>query len=190
MDWYELLKTRLAPIALPETFEEHSIAAAVIVPLGMNLESNRTEVLLTKRTAVVETHKNEVGFPGGVYAVEDGKSLLITALRETEEEIGVKRGDLELLGQLSPVPTLNNVKIFPFVAKMQFPYPFVLNPSEVAKLIHVPLDLLLEKGFQSIEVVGENYKVKSIGLEFEGELIWGASAKILDEFRSVLLSEP
>lgn len=188
MDWCEVLKTRLKPIGAVEPFDEHAIAAGVLVPIGMNEKTQQLEVLLTKRTEFVETHKNEIGFPGGVYSPDDKRNLLTTALRETEEEIGVKRESLEILGQLAVVPTLFQVMIFPFVAKLKLPYEFSLNPSEVAKVIHLPLEVLLKKGFSPMEVPVEKHKVKSIGLEFEGELIWGASAYILNEVRSVLLS--
>lgn len=189
MNWAEILKNKLKSSSLSEPFEEHSIVAAVLIPIGLNKATGRTEILLTKRTAHVETHKNQVGFPGGIYAIEDEKSLLSTALRETDEEIGVKRDHVEVLGQLNPVPTIFNVKIYPFVARMEFPYPYVLSEAEVARVIYLPLDDLLQHGFQPVKVQVDDYKVESIGLYCEGELIWGASAKILDDLRSLLIGK-
>lgn len=168
--------------------DEHSIVSAVLIPIGRNQETGRDEILMTKRTDLVQTHKNEVGFPGGVYDAEDGGDMLRTAVREMEEEIGVVEKDFEILGKLKPVVTIGNVVIFPFVVKMDFPYPFVLNKGEVARLIYVPLQSLIEEGLKPIEVPVGKQKVKSIGIYADGELIWGASAKMLEELRELLIA--
>lgn len=187
MDWYDKIKARLKPLTPADIWDEHSIVSAVIVPIGHNQETGRDEILMTKRTDLVQTHKNEVGFPGGVYDTADAGDMLRTAVREMEEEIGVPKESFEVLGMLNPVATIGNVVIFPFVAKMDFPFPFVLNPHEVARLIYVPLENLLQEGLQPVDVPVGKRTVPSIGIHVEGELIWGASAKMLEELRELIL---
>lgn len=187
MDWYAKMKESLRPLERARIADEHSIVSAVIIPMGFNEVTGRDEILLTKRTDLVHTHKNEVGFPGGVYDTEDGGDMLRTAMREMEEEIGVSKEHFEVLGRLNPVMTIGSVVIFPFVAKMQFPYPYVLNPHEVARVLYLPVQQLLEQGLTPMEVPTGKHKVKSIGIYAEGELVWGASAKMLDELRELLL---
>lgn len=163
--------------------------SAVIIPIGPNKESGRDEILMTKRSDLVQTHKNEVGFPGGVYDIGDGGNMLRTAIREMEEEIGVPEKHFEILGSLNPVQTIGKVVIFPFVARMEFPFPFVLNKSEVARIVYVPLQELLKEGLKPVEVpIGPSRSVKSIGIHADGELIWGASAKMLEELREILVA--
>jgi 8-oxo-dGTP pyrophosphatase MutT (NUDIX family) len=185
MEWHEKLKTKLKPVGAISIADEHSIVSSVIVPIGWNKDTKRNEILLTKRTETVQTHKGQVGFPGGIYAAED-KEILRTAIRECNEEIGVKANSLEILGMLSPVHTVGKVLIFPFVAKMEFPYPYVINKDEVAKLLYLPLEQLLEEDLEKLEVDLGHIKVPSKGTWVDGELVWGASARMLEELQSLL----
>jgi 8-oxo-dGTP pyrophosphatase MutT (NUDIX family) len=185
MDWYKKLKSSLKPVGPVHIPDEYGIASSVIIPIGWNQKTGQDEILLTKRTEKVNTHKGQVGFPGGVYAAED-KEILRTAFRETFEEVGVKEKDLEVLGMLEPVTTLKDILIFPYVAKMEFPYPFILSYDEVDRLLYLPLEQLIDEGMEEVEVQVGQYKVKSPGTWVEGELIWGASARMLLELRDLL----
>jgi 8-oxo-dGTP pyrophosphatase MutT (NUDIX family) len=141
------------------------------------------EILLTKRSEKVETHKGQISFPGGLFETQD-EHLLKTALREAKEEVGLKEAQIEILGALSPVQTLRDVEIYPWVAEVQFPREVVFNPDEVERLLFLPVELLLMEGLKPVQVSvtegGLNFKVASIGIFCEQELIWGASAKILE----------
>jgi 8-oxo-dGTP pyrophosphatase MutT (NUDIX family) len=139
-----------------------------------------------KRSQLVETHKGQVSFPGGHRETSD-LDLLHTALRETEEEIGVKREHIQVLGRLTPVKTRGEVLIYPWVGRMNLPYTFSLSVAEVDRLLFLPLNQLLTEGLKAMDVDVGPFKVKSIGLFAEGELVWGATAKMLEELRQVLL---
>ena len=187
MNWRKILEDRLSPPNDATYPGEHGIAASVIIPIGRDKNTGTEQILMTKRTDLVQSHKNEVGFPGGVYDTSDKGNLLLTALREMEEEVGVPYQALEVLGLLSPVTTIGEILVFPFVAVMEFPFPYILNKQEVAKTLYVPLNQLMEEGLKPMEVPVGNKKVRSIGLFAEGERIWGASAMMLHELRELLL---
>jgi 8-oxo-dGTP pyrophosphatase MutT (NUDIX family) len=185
MHWDEKLKPSLAQVPTLDS-DPGSRLTSVLIPIGHNRLTGQDEILLTKRTMLVETHKGQVSFPGGNREPGD-RDLLATALRESAEEIGTQETDMEVVGRLDVVQTRGNVFIYPWVARMAFPYPFRLNPAEVEKLLFLPLDTLLREGLRSFSVAVENLTIKSPGIEVDGELVWGATARMLQLLRDLLL---
>ncbi len=187
MPWEARIKGKLRPLpggtAPPQP---HEPLSSVLALLGVETDTQEEKILLMKRTMDVVTHKGQVSFPGGYYEPQD-PSLLATALRETWEEIGMRSEHIRVLGGLSPIQTLGDVWIYPWVGEMTFPYPFALNPTEVDRLLFLPVRRLLEEGLKPVTVPIEGRKVKSIGIELDGELVWGATAKMLEELRQLLL---
>jgi len=186
-NWEDQLKNKLN-----STFsikEELSGRASVIVPIGFRSGAAQYEILLTKRTQKVETHKGQISFPGGFFEISD-KTLLETALREAYEEVGLQRERIRVLGRLEPVATLGGVVIYPWVAHVDFPDEFLVNPEEVERTVFLSLDRLLSEGLQLRSVLvkrlGVPFHVESPGIECDGELIWGASAKILQQLYFLL----
>ena len=183
-DWEKRLRERLKPVepVLPSLGVK--ILASVLVPIGVRREAAQHEILLTKRSERVETHKGQVSFPGGLFEQGD-RHLLQTALRETYEEVGIHQGNVEVLGALAPVQTLQDVEIYPWVAKVDFPEELVLNRDEVEKPVFLPLERLLLEGLKPVQVSVKEKKatfnVTSLGINCENELVWGASAKILEQ---------
>jgi len=161
--------------------------AAVLVPL---FQKNReTHILLTKRTDRVEHHKGQISFPGGAYHSEDG-DCLTTALRETEEEIGLAIGSVEILGELDHQVTLTNFRICPYVGIIPYPYPFKLSPFEVERLIELPLDYLIKHPeFKETYILFNGQSLVNMNINYQGDIIWGATARILKNFLEVL-SDP
>jgi len=159
--------------------------AAVLVPLFQ--KNWKTHILLTKRTDRVEHHKGQVSFPGGAFRYED-LDLLTTALRETEEEIGVERDLVEILGELYHMVTLSNFRICPYVGVIPYPYPFKLSAFEVERLIELPLKYLLEEAeFKEALFTYEGQSNINLHIDFQEEIIWGATARILKNFMDILL---
>lgn len=162
--------------------------SSVLAIIGFNGETERDEILLTKRTEHVETHKGQVSFPGGFWEETDS-DLLATALRESQEEIGLDPKAVKVIGGLEPVRTRGNILIYPWVGRLQYPYPFQLNASEVAGLIFLPVQTLVEQGLTQVSVdVTEGLKVESRGIWVDGELVWGATARLLEQLREKILS--
>jgi 8-oxo-dGTP pyrophosphatase MutT (NUDIX family) len=189
MDWSTKLRAALsvgteAIPALPPAVEGK--LSSVLIPIGRHRDTGEEEILLTKRTMLVETHKGQISFPGGRHDPGD-RDLMATALRESFEEIGTHERDVEVLGMLQPVLTQGHVWIYPFVGRMTFPYPFRINPGEVDRLLYLPLNTLLKEGLRSYSVPIENIVVKSPGIEVDGELVWGATARMLELLREHLL---
>ena len=188
MAWETELSETLKKLKAPETSHHEGFEqSAVLVPIAFNPEKQRHEILLTKRTMLVETHKGQISFPGGYLEPQD-ESHLHTATREAHEEIGLDPKAVEILGALSPVLTRFSVAIFPWVGRVQLPYDFALSKGEVEKIIFLPVQELVEKGLTDMTVEINGMKIKTPGIWAENELVWGATAKILEELREALLS--
>lgn len=109
--------------------------AAVLLPIFY--KAGEAHILLTMRTDQVSHHKGQISFPGGKSEPND-QSLAETALRESWEEVGLRREDVRLIGQMKPMPTLTRFWVHPFVGLIPYPYAFEVNPGEIATLIEVP----------------------------------------------------
>lgn len=157
---------------------ENLRASAVLIPLFYN--QGQYHVLLTERSEEVNFHKGQVCFPGGTREPSDS-SLLQTALREAEEEIGLRAQDVEILGEFDDSVTLtSNYVISPFVAFIPHPYPFQADGREIREIFSVPLSFLMDEA---------NFRQDSYEYEYDGHIIWGATAGILKQFIDLLKSE-
>ena len=177
------LKARLPEVPAPEPAS--GSVAAVLVLLGVH-PTGEEVVLLTKRTMTVETHKGQVSFPGGLWERAD-ESLLHTALRETEEEIGVPAAAIEVLGRLETAHTRQEMVIYPWVGVMSLPFAFRPSPAEVDRVIELPLETLVKEGLKQVTVPIGSAKVESVGIYADGELVWGATARMLKDLYGLLL---
>ncbi len=165
------------------------IHAAILIPLFK--ENGEYKVLFTKRTNRVETHKGQISFPGGAVDKEDG-SLKETALREAYEEIGLLRKDVTILGQIDDVLTIvSDFIIHPFVGHIPHPYAFKINPYEVENIIAVPFEIFREGGNGEVEdeVVIDGVNYPGPAFTYQGECIWGASARIVENFMDIIKSK-
>ncbi|MFC2035792.1 NUDIX hydrolase [Chloroflexota bacterium] len=157
------------------------VPAAVLVPIYY--KQGDYYILFTKRTETVKEHKGQISFPGGTYEEQDG-TLVNTVLRECAEEIGLVAEAIELLGELDDTVTKSSGYIIsPFVANIRWPYPFKENPTEVEAIIKVPISALLDKNcmHQDTEIV-EGKVVTTYFYNYQGNVIWGATARILNQF--------
>lgn len=171
----------------PRTIQcEKTTMAGVVVPL-LDMDGS-TCILLTKRTLSVKVHKGEISFPGGMYEERDGDTRR-TALRETCEEVGIRKRDVEILGRLDDLYTLTGFVITPYVGVVPYPYEFRPNEYEVASLIYLPFDFLMgaKPVFEEAAYDGRWRRVPSI--EYDGERIWGATCHILLRLREIVTNE-
>jgi 8-oxo-dGTP pyrophosphatase MutT (NUDIX family) len=160
--------------------------AAVLVPLFKKGED--CHLLFTKRSDQVKYHKGEISFPGGVVDEED-LELISTALREVDEEIGLKKSDVQILGILDDIVTITEFIVTPIVGLFPYPYPFKVSEVEIAELIEVPLSSLLrEKSFSEKEIIRGGQKEIVYAYQYEKHIIWGATARILKQFLDLILS--
>ena len=173
----DLLNSRV-----PKPIEEQGASlrrAAVLIPLFKAASEYR--ILFTKRTEGVEAHKGQISFPGGRIEEEDG-SPLETALREADEEIGLPRKDVTVLGRMDDARTLSsNYIVHPFVGLIPYPYEFKTSVREVKELLDVPFQVFLlgDSAGENTPVVYEGATYHGLAYQYKGEVIWGATAKIM-----------
>jgi len=156
---------------------------AVLIPLFR--DDGEYKVLFTKRTDTLEAHRGQISFPGGRIDEED-RSLLDTALRETEEEIGMPREAVTVLGRSDDVRTLSsNYIVHAFVGLIPYPYPFRLNEGEVKRLVEIPFRLFLHtEEIIPVEYDGRIYQ--NVAYQYDGEVVWGATARIMRNLVEIL----
>ena len=179
------LKQALSQQQKAHATDDSQIPAAVIIAIYYKEEEHH--ILFTKRTERVKEHKGEISFPGGAYEEPDG-TLLNTALRECTEEIGLAPEAVELLGELDDSPTISsNYIISPFVAAIPWPYPFKLDPIETEEIIEAPISALLDENCRHEEtrVLGGQL-VTTYFYHYQGEIIWGATARMLKELLEII----
>jgi 8-oxo-dGTP pyrophosphatase MutT (NUDIX family) len=148
-------------------------------------KNGELHIVLTKRTEDVEHHKGQISFPGGSKDEVDG-DLVATALRESEEEIGLPRAAVTILGTFHEYETPSGFAITPVVGFTEFLPTLSPHALEVAEILEVPLSLFLDKKNERVEQRSPfGFPVDVYFYRFGEHEIWGATAAIL---RSFLLS--
>ncbi len=158
--------------------------AAVLVPL--HRKDRAPHVLLTRRRSDLRLHAGQLSFPGGRVDPGDPDSLA-TALRETQEEIGLDPARVDVLGRLSEtLVVVTGFRLTPWVGSVPYPYPYVAAPGEVDEILHVPLSELARPGAHRTErreVHGMWHELHFYALG--RETVWGATARVLTELLDV-----
>lgn len=164
------------------------VRAAVLVPVLGGSEGD--SLLYTKRSDRLETHRGQISFPGGKWSKADA-DLVGTALRESWEEVGIVPQHVQILGQLDEIVTVTGFVITPVVGYLPAPYPLQPNPAEIARLLEVPLaDLLRLQAFRlEVREAPDGRKMSLYSFESQGELIWGATARITKQLIDLLVGE-
>lgn len=141
------------------------------------------ELLFTLRSNNLPTHRGQISFPGG--RQEEGESIIVTALRETEEEVGIPVNDISVLGKITGlyIPNSNNY-IYPVVGFIKETPNLAINTNEVAEAFFISLDDLCNPAYKQQEdwlIRNKPYKVPYWSVHRKTPL-WGATAMILSEF--------
>ncbi len=160
--------------------ESQQTRAAVLVPLFSPTASEPPHVVLTRRRADLRRHAGEISFPGGRQDPEDA-DLTETALREADEEIGLKRDVVTLIGELPAISTFaTNYLIHPFVGVIPTGQSWRVSPREVDAVLELPLhDLQQSRTRTRLERRGISFETDAYILD--GHLIWGATYRILSD---------
>jgi 8-oxo-dGTP pyrophosphatase MutT (NUDIX family) len=153
-----------------------AINAAVLVPLYV--ENGELHAVLTRRQSDLRRHAGEISFPGG--RAEQGEhDLRTTALRETEEEIGLPTAAVDLIGALQPTPTVvTGYAIYPFVGMIDAGHTWTASAEEVAEVIELPLRALLD-GYERRRLIRRGLPFRTDTYVVGDYLVWGATARIL-----------
>jgi 8-oxo-dGTP pyrophosphatase MutT (NUDIX family) len=152
-----------------------NVNAAVLVPLYV--QDGDLRAVFTKRPADMRRHAGEISFPGG--RQDPGEELRETALREAEEEIGLMRDLVDVVGALPPTGTfVTNYVIYPFVGITAPGGAFRPNPVEVDEIVELSLPDLIA-GYERKRLIRRGVPIKTDTYTVGGHLIWGATARIL-----------
>ena len=163
---------------------EGLVPAAVLLPI---IDRSGPYILFAKRSERVAHHKGQISFPGGIVETWDG-SRLETALRECWEEIGLPPELVEILGTLDDTEThATQFIITPFVGLVREPAPWRPDGKEIEQVLEVPLAGLLDPACFRAELWERGGEVIPVYFyEYQGQVIWGATARILKQFLDVV----
>lgn len=162
----------------------NAVPAAVLILLYP--EKNNVYIPVIQRNDDGQAHSGQISFPGG-HAENSDMSYNETAIREANEEIGVIKNDIKIIGQLSElyIPVTNFI-VYPVVGYLDYLPSFIPDKSEVADILKVSIDELLNPEINTETVEVRNYNIKAPYYYFSECKIWGATAMILKEFSDIL----
>jgi 8-oxo-dGTP pyrophosphatase MutT (NUDIX family) len=163
----------------PQFADRAPRAAAVLLPLTR--VDNEWYLLYTRRTDIMEHHKGQVSFPGGATDPQDSGPV-DTALREAQEEIGLRPADVRVLGQMGEMLTVTNFIVTPIVGVFPWPYAFTVHTIEVDRVFVLPLRWLADRQNWQEFVRRETSRSVITYFPYDGELVWGATARMTVEF--------
>jgi 8-oxo-dGTP pyrophosphatase MutT (NUDIX family) len=191
----EWLRRRCAALGAAEPVREEpappperATPAAVLVPIIAR--ASGLTVLLTQRTAHLRDHAGQVSFPGGRCEPDD-PSPRATALRESEEEVGIRPGQVEILTVLPDYFTSTGFRVTPVVGLVTPPLNLRLDDFEVAEVFEPPLAFLLDAANYRREHFEHDGALRPYwAVPWQGYFIWGATAGMLVSLREHLFGEP
>ena len=178
---------------IPPCKSSHSELPSAMKPASvlvlMFSKDGHIHVMLNKRSDTVEYHKGEISFPGGSWEPDD-KNLSYTATRETNEEMGIRYEDMRIIGELETVNTSSMFCIYPFVATINYPYKSRISKDEVADVIEVPIQSLLNPLNRRTEMhIRRNKSYKVYSYIYKQHIIHGATANILSQLLAIISSK-
>ena len=160
----------------PEMPDQASAEASVLVPVTNDPEPR---IILTRRALTMNSHAGEVAFPGGKKDAQD-TDLLATALRESEEEIGLPRDAVRLLGRLGTLQSRAGIRVTPWVGLVPPDVALIANPQELDAIFQVPIAFFRDNPMQADHVIrwqGGEYVMPT--WRYDGHMIWGLTAYII-----------
>lgn len=167
----------------PRRFYSDQPKASVLIALTDH--PTEPEVILTRRSVHLSSHSGEVAFPGGKHDLTD-PDLLFTALREAEEEVGLKPEQVEVIAPLGQVMSKNRLQVTPWVGIVPHDVRLQANPDELDAIFRVPLSYLMTDPRRRTDAIRLTHVTHYVpAWEFEGYLIWGLTAYMLAELLNV-----
>lgn len=173
-------------LILPTQENQFKFASVMLI---IHFTMGDPHILLIKRTKLVKNHAGEISFPGGNFTPMD-VNMLQTAIREIEEELGLKINKEQVIGSLNAERTLTSrYIIYPYVTLLEKIPKIVVTNYEVEKIIDAPLISLLKSRESDIKHLQE-YSISQLPkFTYNNEVVWGATARILDQLVKIFSHE-
>lgn len=163
----------------PELWSDDTPLRQAAVLLPVICRDDTLSVLFTRRNETMRHHAGQISFPGGATESADPDAIA-AALRETEEETGITSDFIEPFGYLDCFDTISGFCVTPVVSCVRSGFVLKPDPTEVAEVFEVPLDVILEPGcMQRSEILWHGCGREIFEFHYEGKRIWGATAAIL-----------
>lgn len=151
--------------------------AAVLLPLVERADG--LQLLLTRRSPHLRHHAGQISFPGGRQDPDD-RDLIHTALRETQEELGIAPAQIEIIGTLSPLNTVSQYEVLPVLGLVAADYQLTLSRDEVAQAFEVPLNHLLDPHHHiALTIPRADHRHTIYWIPWQDHFIWGATASMI-----------
>ncbi|HEY2093461.1 MAG TPA: CoA pyrophosphatase [Thermoanaerobaculia bacterium] len=173
------LRERLAVHRAIEIQAPELKRASVLIPIIR--EREHFSLIFSRRAENMAAHSGQIAFPGG--GVEKGETLTDAVLREAEEEVGIPRRAVELIGRLDDLVTNSGFLVAPFVAVVRERIEYVMQESEVAEVFEVPIDALLDVRYPEVRYVTFRKKrYPAYFYPYKSHEIWGLTGRIVKSF--------
>jgi 8-oxo-dGTP pyrophosphatase MutT (NUDIX family) len=186
-----LIKKALCPCNSPSRIsikDSYFTSAAVLFSI-IPYETRPYELILIHRSDKGTRHKGEMSFPGGKFDPNLDKSLKDTVLRETQEEIGVSKKNVKLIGCLDDFPTMTRFIITPFIGVIDKNQKLIKDKREVQEILKIPIDFFINKtNFreQAVDINGKKFPIFYFNyfdkMNNKTHTIWGATAYLISTF--------
>ena len=178
----------------PQTFPERVLpekySRAAVLILFWPGPDDAIEVVFTKRTETVSSHRGQVSFPGGVFHAGD-EDMAATALRETQEELGIDPGAVTIMGRLDDAWSIAGHHVIPYVGWTGAAPGISANSNEVAEVIIADVRVLLRPEVNTTHTIDFLGKARTThAFDWDGGYVWGLTADMLREFLNWLNGEP
>jgi 8-oxo-dGTP pyrophosphatase MutT (NUDIX family) len=181
------IQKQLANLDIPEQKSTPGLTpAAILIPLY--LDENIWKVLYIHRGRYGNLHRGEVAFPGGSVEPQD-TDRIETALRETQEELGISPTDIQVLGKMPAYETVTGYIVTPIIGLLNWPVSITKSQMEVERVFSIPLDWLMKKdnaSIQEFDIPGRGTISTLVYKIFDGEKLWGFSARITEQFINMI----
>lgn len=153
--------------------------AAVLAPIVIDDDTQHASVLLTRRAEHLRSHQGQISFPGGGRDHGDA-SAAANALREAQEEVGLDPARVEVIGYLDDYPTISRYRVTPVVGLIHGAVSAVADPSEVAEVLHLPLEIVLDpQAYRRKSLSRDGLIIPYYEINWNGYRVWGATAGML-----------
>ena len=163
-------------------------SALAAVSVLFNVTNGEPCVLMIRRAETLRNHSGQWAFPGGMIEQSDN-SPMHAALRETNEELGIKSGDIDIWCQMPPIDTSTGFEVWPYAGRVTDGVEITPEEAEVADVVNVPVRVFVDAASRrSITVVRECGVRKLSAYAYEDRVIWGASAQIITNTIDIVMN--